>query len=94
MSEVRCADGETLRQAREQPGQCVLELQQIHRDGLHRQPKHPGAVIVVSNANKNVANVKSIKNVKSVKIVKNVKDDRNDRNVKNDFRPQGLVIPV
>ena len=88
MSEVRCADGETLRQAREQPGQCVLELQQIHRDGLHRQPKHPGAVIVVSNANKNVANVKSIK------IVKNVKDDKNDRNVKNDFRPQGLVIPV
>ena len=86
MSEVRCADGETLRQAREQPGQCVLELQQIHRDGLHRQPKHPGAVIVVSNAEeKNVANVKSIKNVKSVKIVKNVK---------NGSRPQGFVIPV
>ena len=74
MSEVRCADGETLRQAREQPGQCVLELQQIHRDGLHRQPKHSEAVIVVSNANKNVANVKS---------VKNVKNDKNDRNVKN-----------
>ena len=88
MSEVRCADGETLRQAREQPGQCVLELQQIHRDGLHRQPKHPEAVIVVSNANKNVANVKS------VKIVKNVKNDKNDRNVKNGFRPQGFVIPV
>ena len=70
MSEVRCADGETLCQARQQPRQCVLELQQIHRDGLHRQPKHPGAVIVVSNANKNVANVKSIKNVK---------DDRNDK---------------
>ena len=52
---------------------------------MHRQPKHPGAVIVVSNANKNVANVKSIKNVK---------DDKDDRNVKNDFRPQGFVIPV
>ena len=88
MSEVRCADGETLRQAREQPGQCVLELQQIHRDGLHRQPKHSEAVIVVSNANKNVANVKSIKNVKDVK------NDKNNRNVKNDFRPQGFVIPV
>ena len=48
-------------------------------------------MIVVSNANKNVANVKSIKNVKSVKIVKNVKDDRN---VKNGSRPQGFVIPV
>ena len=48
-------------------------------------------MIVVSNADKNVANVKSIKNVKSVKIVKNVKDDRN---VKNDSRPQGFVIPV
>ena len=58
---------------------------------MHRQPKHPEAVIVVSNANKNVANVKSIKNVKSVKIVKNVKDDRN---VKNGSRPQGFVIPV
>ena len=58
---------------------------------MHRQPKHPGAVIVVSNANKNVANVKSIKNVKSVK---NVKDDKNDRNVKNGSRPQGFVIPV
>ena len=52
---------------------------------MHRQPKHPGAVIVVSNANKNVANVKSIKSVKNGK---------NDMNVKNDFRPQGLVIPV
>ena len=61
---------------------------------MHRQPKHPGAVIVVSNANKNVANVKSIKNVKSVKNVKNVKDDKNDRNVKNGSRPQGFVIPV
>ena len=58
---------------------------------MHRQPKHPEAVIVVSNADKNVANVKSIKNVK---IVKNVKNDKNDRNVKNDFRPQGFVIPV
>ena len=40
VSEVRCADGETICQARQQPGQCVLELQQILRDGVHRQPKH------------------------------------------------------
>ena len=70
MSEVRCADGETLCQARQQPRQCVLELQQIHRDGLHRQPKHPEAVIVVSNADKNVANVKALRTLRMIGTIK------------------------
>ena len=69
MSEVRCTDGETLCQARQQPRQCVLELQQIHRNGLHRQPKHPEAVIVTSNADKNVANVKDDRNDKALRMI-------------------------
>ena len=73
MSEVRCADGETLCQARQQPRQCVLELQQIHRDGLHRQPKHPGAVIVVSNADKNVANVKALGTLRMIGTIRTIR---------------------
>ena len=73
MSEVRCADGETLCQARQQPRQCVLELQQIHRDGLHRQPKHPEAVIVVSNADKNVANVKAVGTLRMIGTIRTIR---------------------
>ena len=81
MSEVRCADGETLCQARQQPGQCVLELQQILGDGLHRQPKHHNKEITPRLS-------KNVNNVKNVNYVKNVNNEKNANNAKNTQKQQ------
>ena len=72
MSEVRRTNGETLCQAGQQLGQGILVLQQIHRDGLHRQQKHTESVINVTDGN-NVINVIVVNNVT---IVSNVSNER------------------
>ena len=72
MSEVRCYDGETLCQARQQPRQSILELQQILGDWVHWQQKHLESIRNILNV-KNVRNGKDVRNVRNVKDVKNVK---------------------
>ena len=75
MSEVRRTNGETLCQAGQQSGQGILVLQQIHRDGLHRQQKHTESVINVTDGN-NVINVIIVNNVTIVSNVSNVNNER------------------
>ena len=75
MSEVRRTNGETLCQAGQQSGQGILVLQQIHRDGLHRQQKHTESVINVTDGN-DVNNVIVVKNVTIVSNVSNVSNER------------------
>ena len=71
MSEVRRTNGETLCQAGQQSGQGILVLQQIHRDGLHRQQKHTESVINVTDGN-DVNNVIIVIIVNNVTVVNNV----------------------
>lgn len=78
MSEVRRTNGETLCQAGQQSGQGILVLQQIHRDGLHRQQKHTESVINVIN----VALVNIVNNVTLVNNVTIVSNVNNERAVK------------
>ena len=75
MAEVRRTNGETLCQAGQQSGQGILVLQQIHRDGLHRQQKHTESVINVTDGN-NVINVIVVNNVTIVSNVSNVNNER------------------
>ena len=93
MSEVRRTNGETLCQAGQQSGQGILVLQQIHRDGLHRQQKHTESVINVTDGNdvnnviivNNVTLVNNVNNVTlviDVAIVSNVSNVNNERAVK------------
>ena len=72
MSEVRRTNGETLCQAGQQSGQGILVLQQIHRDGLHRQQKHTESVINVTDGN----DVNNVIVVNNVTIVSNVNNER------------------
>ena len=69
MPEVRRSDGETLCQARQQSGQGFLELQQIHRNRLYRQPKHTESV-----GERDAKDVKGVKDVKDVRDVRDVRD--------------------
>ena len=84
MSEVRRTNGETLCQAGQQSGQGILVLQQIHRDGLHRQQKHTESVINVTDGNdvNNVIIVNNVTLVNIVTIVSNVSNVNNERAVK------------
>ena len=40
---------------------------------MHRQPKHPEAVIVVSNADKNVANVKALRTLRMIGTIRTIR---------------------